>query len=201
LNLAETIQYQLSRQKLTLYRLAQVTGISYGYLDRIEKGLKKNPSYEILKKIAVAFGLDVKELLAAAGYEPEANDKNRPPGIEIPLIAISEFLVEGAPKVPYPKESTLIMSNVPQGTIGLVVDQPLPEFNQGDILLIDRNGLAKHDATLVIRDTNHIAVGRILKTRVGTIWTPFGSHQATDVTKQWVAQHRLGTVVGMFRRY
>lgn len=49
---------------LTLSNCAKQIGISAGYLSDIEKNIKKNPSIELLGKIAIIFGVTVSELLS-----------------------------------------------------------------------------------------------------------------------------------------
>lgn len=48
---------------ITLGQLSRTTGISKGYLSNLEKGIKANPSFEVLEKISLALDVDVLELL------------------------------------------------------------------------------------------------------------------------------------------
>lgn len=49
-------------QGLTLIQLAQNTGISAGYICHLEKGTRKNPSAQMMEKIALALNKSVYEL-------------------------------------------------------------------------------------------------------------------------------------------
>ncbi|MBE5822059.1 MAG: helix-turn-helix transcriptional regulator [Clostridiales bacterium] len=46
-------------KNITLKQLALITNISMGYLSHLENGTRKNPSYAIMKKIAIAFDKDI----------------------------------------------------------------------------------------------------------------------------------------------
>lgn len=207
MNLAEYLQHQLFTQKLTLYRLGKMTGISYGYLDRIEKNIKKNPSYEILKKISVALGVDVHDLLHAVGYETE-DVGQRPPApstTDIPVFPLSEYLLHTShsKRTPFTskKQESIAFSDTPHGTIGILLDRPVADFSIGDIVLLDPNGKTEHESVIIVRDQDTAAIGRIIKARLGMVWTPMGSHTVKEVSKQWLTPNFLGIVVGLVRRY
>ncbi len=50
-------------KKLGLNETARRAGISAGYLSSLERGEKKNPSLDLLKKIAEVLGVSIKDLL------------------------------------------------------------------------------------------------------------------------------------------
>ena len=55
--------YQLrKKRKITLDKLAELTGLTKGYLSKIERS-QKAPPYSTLNKIAIAFGVDAASLL------------------------------------------------------------------------------------------------------------------------------------------
>ena len=192
---------------MTLYRLGKITGISYGYLDRIEKNIKKNPSYEILKKISVALGVDVQDLLQAVGYETEdsGRDAHGPAATDIPVFPLSEYLLHTThskrPPITSKKQESMVLSDTPPGTTGILIDRTVSDFSIGDVVLIDPNGKTEHESVIMVRDENHAAIGRIIKARLGMVWTPFGNHTVKEVRKQWLTQNFLGIVVGLVRRY
>jgi len=49
-------------QGLTLIELAEVTGISAGYICHLEKGTRKNPSAYVMEKISIALNKSVYEI-------------------------------------------------------------------------------------------------------------------------------------------
>ena len=49
-------------QGLTLIELAEITGISVGYICHLEKGTRKNPSAQMMEKIALALNKSVHEV-------------------------------------------------------------------------------------------------------------------------------------------
>ena len=55
-------------QKLSLREAAARTGVSVTYITQIENGKRKAPGPEVLKKLAPAYNVPVRDLLRAAGY-------------------------------------------------------------------------------------------------------------------------------------
>lgn len=47
---------------MTLYQLARLSGISTGYLCHLEIGTRKNPSFEVMEKIAKALNRSINEV-------------------------------------------------------------------------------------------------------------------------------------------
>jgi transcriptional regulator with XRE-family HTH domain len=60
--IARNINSLRKMRKITLDKLAELTGLTKGYLSRIERS-KKAPPYSTLNKIAMAFGVDPASLL------------------------------------------------------------------------------------------------------------------------------------------
>jgi transcriptional regulator with XRE-family HTH domain len=60
--ICQNIQKLRQRQGLTLARLAQLSGLTKGYLSRVERSVKV-PPYATLNKIACALGVEVTTLL------------------------------------------------------------------------------------------------------------------------------------------
>lgn len=50
------------KQKITLIELSESTGISAGYICHLEKGTRKNPSAEVMKKISLALNKNVYDI-------------------------------------------------------------------------------------------------------------------------------------------
>ena len=55
-------------QKLSLREAAAKTGVSVSYITQIENGKRNAPGPEVLKKLAPAYKVPVRDLLKAAGY-------------------------------------------------------------------------------------------------------------------------------------
>jgi transcriptional regulator with XRE-family HTH domain len=55
-------------QKLTLREVEKMAGVSNSYLALIERGLRKPPGADVLKKLAPVYNVPVKDLLREAGY-------------------------------------------------------------------------------------------------------------------------------------
>jgi len=55
-------------QKLSLREVAAKTGVSFSYITQIENGRRNAPGPEVLKRLAPAFNMPVRDLLKAAGY-------------------------------------------------------------------------------------------------------------------------------------
>lgn len=55
-------------QKLSLREAAAKTGVSVSYITQIENGRRKAPGPEVLKRLAPAYNVPVRDLLRAAGY-------------------------------------------------------------------------------------------------------------------------------------
>jgi len=55
-------------QKLSLREVAAKTGVSVSYITQIENGRRNAPGPEVLKKLAPAYNVPVRDLLKAAGY-------------------------------------------------------------------------------------------------------------------------------------
>ena len=62
-----------TNRKLSLHDVEKVCGVSNPYLSQLERGDRPSPSPEILKKLARAYQIPVRELFLKAGYldEPE----------------------------------------------------------------------------------------------------------------------------------
>ncbi len=63
------------RQRMSLRDVEKESGVSNAYIAQLEKGDRPAPSPDILKKLARAYNVTVRELLLRAGYldEPEVS--------------------------------------------------------------------------------------------------------------------------------
>jgi transcriptional regulator with XRE-family HTH domain len=67
-DLGEYLRSLREGQKLSLREAAARTGVSVSYITQIENGKRKAPGPEVLKKLAPAYNVPVRDLLRAAGY-------------------------------------------------------------------------------------------------------------------------------------
>ncbi len=65
---AEYMRSLREGQKLSVREAAAKSGVSVSYITQIENDRRKTPSPEVLKKLAPAYNVPVRDLLKAAGY-------------------------------------------------------------------------------------------------------------------------------------
>ena len=63
MNLSQKIRQLREEKELSLNKLAEIAGISKAYLSQLENNVSKQPSAEILFKIATALGTTIADLL------------------------------------------------------------------------------------------------------------------------------------------
>lgn len=61
--IGDSIKKHRNEKKISQRALAKASGVSFAYIQQLEKGLKKNPSLDILNKIADALYIPLDELL------------------------------------------------------------------------------------------------------------------------------------------
>jgi len=81
-NFGSLIKHLRESKGYSLKDLEQATGISSSYINRIEKGERKAPSYRIIEKLAEALNQDIAELLNVANSDEQED-----------LQAVEEFLL------------------------------------------------------------------------------------------------------------
>ncbi|MEN8698504.1 helix-turn-helix domain-containing protein [Bacillus infantis] len=75
--LSTRIKKLREEQNLSLSQLALKTNISKSYLSNIERGVKSNPSIEILSKISLALGVNITALYGNA-LDPPKDHRDLP---------------------------------------------------------------------------------------------------------------------------
>ena len=72
-NFGQFLKSLREKQRLSLREAEKESGVSNAYIAQIEKGDRPAPSPDILKKLAQAYNVTVREMLMRAGYldEPE----------------------------------------------------------------------------------------------------------------------------------
>ena len=82
-------------RKMTLDRVAALTGLTKGYLSKIERS-KKAPPYSTINKIAVAFGVDAASLLGEGFRKIEATKISFTRKGQGRIVPIVQALSEGS---------------------------------------------------------------------------------------------------------
>ena len=82
-------------RNLSQESLASSARVSSGYLSKLERGLYKQPSYEVLSRIAMALSVPVAELYRAAGIEHLLVESD--PSLE-PLLEAFAHRLDDLPK-------------------------------------------------------------------------------------------------------
>jgi transcriptional regulator with XRE-family HTH domain len=74
-NFGQFLKSLRDRQRMSLRDVEKESGVSNAYIAQMEKGDRSPPSPDILKKLARAYNVTVRELLMRAGYldEPEVS--------------------------------------------------------------------------------------------------------------------------------
>ena len=71
---SERIRESRLSRNLSLTQLAELSGVSKGYLSQLENGKRKTLSIPIARKIAVALGVDLNGLFGNDGIIPSKDD-------------------------------------------------------------------------------------------------------------------------------
>ena len=77
-SLGKTLKDARELIPLTLRQVEEASGISNGYLSQLENDKIKKPSANVLYKLSTLYGIELNNLLAAAGIiqeNPEASNK------------------------------------------------------------------------------------------------------------------------------
>ena len=80
-SLAGRLRDLRERAELSLGDLAEITGVSKGYLSQLERGQAANPSVDVLGKLAQGLGAQASELLGEEAMTPEGRPR-LPRGLE-----------------------------------------------------------------------------------------------------------------------
>ena len=67
---------------MSVTALAELSGVSAPYLWQIESGTKKNPTGEVLQKLAAALGVTVADLIGTSLVIPEEALQESPPSLQ-----------------------------------------------------------------------------------------------------------------------
>ncbi len=82
MELKDRIKTLRTAKELSVAELAQMAGVSPPYLWQIENGAKKNPSGEVLKRLAAALSTTVAEIIGTSLVIPKDTLKRIPPSLK-----------------------------------------------------------------------------------------------------------------------
>lgn len=63
MSIGENLKKYRNEKKISQRKLSQASGVSFTYIQQLEKNKKQNPSIEIITKLSTALELEVKDLL------------------------------------------------------------------------------------------------------------------------------------------
>lgn len=86
------IKYLREGMSYSLKDLEAITGVSASYINRIEKGKRKAPSYPIIEKLASALEVDINMFLEVANMKAPNKENVLPIG---QLLLTNEFMIDG----------------------------------------------------------------------------------------------------------
>jgi transcriptional regulator with XRE-family HTH domain len=88
MKLSEYVNHYRTSRKLSLRSFAGKCGVSYQYVDRLEKNLIEKPSADMLKKIAGGMGMSIQDLLSRTDDAAESEAPVLPDQFETPEQAL-----------------------------------------------------------------------------------------------------------------
>jgi len=68
IELGSYIKSKREKRDFSVRKLAELAGISHTEVKRIEDGVRKQPSPQVLRSIAAALNVSYEEIMSAAGY-------------------------------------------------------------------------------------------------------------------------------------
>ena len=86
MNFGQYLKYLREDQGLTLTRLEQMTDISNAYLSQLERGIKTNPSADVIFKLSKVLGADFLQLMHVAGYDVDIDRVPKPISLIYPHV-------------------------------------------------------------------------------------------------------------------
>ncbi|WP_071396621.1 helix-turn-helix domain-containing protein [Bacillus tuaregi] len=89
-NFSSMILYLRKKKNMSLREVSDVTGIDPAYIHKLEKGKRTSPSYPIIEKLALAYGVDTVDLL-----EVSSNNSGRSTVSLGQLLLSNNFTVDG----------------------------------------------------------------------------------------------------------
>lgn len=99
-NFAEKLKFYRLQRSYSLKDVQRITGIDAGYINKLENGIRRAPSYPILQKLAFALKVDITDLIDIELPE------NEPLRSVQEVLVFTEYLIKG--KLP----TTIVRENL-----------------------------------------------------------------------------------------
>lgn len=77
MDIGRKIKNLRKKMGLTLQELSERSGVSPGYISMLERGFKKSPTLEVLKKLAKGLGVSLSELIGEELVSLEADERTK----------------------------------------------------------------------------------------------------------------------------
>ncbi len=77
MDIGRKIKRLRKEKKLTLQELSRRSGVSPGYISMLERGFKKSPTLEVLKKLAKGLDIKLSELIGEEIIEFEQDERTK----------------------------------------------------------------------------------------------------------------------------
>ncbi|WP_071458435.1 helix-turn-helix domain-containing protein [Bacillus massilinigeriensis] len=88
-NFAEKLKFYRLQRSYSLKDVQHITGIDAGYINKLENGIRRAPSYPILQKLAYALKVDITDLIDIELPE------NEPLRSVQEVLVFTEYLING----------------------------------------------------------------------------------------------------------
>lgn len=135
-------------------QLSDKSGVSKSEMSRMLSG-EREPSAKALTRIAPYLLIDTVKLFQIAGIIPPSDKTNAPDIYEVPVISwvmANRFSEITTPENP---STSVFTTRKGENMFGLKVrsDCMIPEFNEGDIIIIKPDSIPSNGDYVVVRDT------------------------------------------------
>ncbi len=141
LSLTQLLKVVMLSKKVSKYALAKKTGISHGYITMICNGEKKNPSTDILIKIADVLELSHQQILKSVGLDlPEARVEAPFKSQKMPILSweATNLLLElQDPTLPGIIDGWRYTDCDGDKIFGVILESPAASFPNGTLLTVD----------------------------------------------------------------
>lgn len=149
--LSQKIQIERELKGLTQKQLAEISGVTYSTITKLESGVYENPTIETIVKISNALGVNIEKLLKTQkDYNPDISkdtEKKDLKGAKFTFIDL--FAGIGGIRIGFEKQGGIsVFSSEIDKYAAKTYQANFGEYPAGDITLIDENQIPDHDILL-----------------------------------------------------